>query len=607
MATNQHIIRRQVLDLQLPRQATAFEFQEQLYQVCKKTLIPALEKVFDQYADPHTLIRLDRLEITLEKPLRADQLESDFMEGVLAAAQNALAGQLSNAPSLHGKSSISQTSREAGLTALWAFYLSEGYLPWWSPYQGFQEFEVALGDRIKEDKKKRNVQRIWQEALPKVAPLRRLIYQFSDELLSLFFTLVHPKIPVRSLLQGLQSSLGQVSMPIRKSRFHFWQTTYHVLSERPFEVSFSDTEGEKLATKIWIQTLSAIAQELGENAHQLILKATKELLQQPNLSPILTAVLTQILPTGTTEASHHVSVASKERISSEEPHLNPADPLLTNTSLPLSEKTDSSDPLAAPIAEDFAIGSPERGSEKDQAALADTSPLASTAPSASAPTSSQEPLPSEITPHSDPLSSHTTEKTTSSEHTIPHSPETPRAPISTSPWREFPKIDEDIYVQDAGLVLLHPFFQTLFESQELLDKGVFKGEDAKEKGVQLLAYLSRGEDSLPEAELTLHKLLCGVPFEEPIEQVWTLSESAKTDCEDLLKAVITYWNALGSASPDGLRQGYIQREGKIVRTDKGWKLTVEKKTQDILMGKLPWGIGAIALPWREELLMVDWA
>jgi hypothetical protein len=75
---------------------------------------------------------------------------------------------------------------------------------------------------------------------------------------------------------------------------------------------------------------------------------------------------------------------------------------------------------------------------------------------------------------------------------------------------------------------------------------------------------------------------------------------------ELLGAVIEHWEALGTISPEGLREAFLQREGKLVSTDAGWRLTVERKTLDILLTRIPWGFLTIKLPWMTSLLFVDW-
>jgi hypothetical protein len=38
-----------------------------------------------------------------------------------------------------------------------------------------------------------------------------------------------------------------------------------------------------------------------------------------------------------------------------------------------------------------------------------------------------------------------------------------------------------------------------------------------------------------------------------------------------------------------------------------WRLQVEQKAIDILLGSLPWGLNVVKLPWMESMLMVEWS
>lgn len=165
-----------------------------------------------------------------------------------------------------------------------------------------------------------------------------------------------------------------------------------------------------------------------------------------------------------------------------------------------------------------------------------------------------------------------------------------------------------IYVKYAGLVLLNPFFRNFFNKLNLLDQEGGFVESAQLKAVKLLQFMASGRTDLPEHEEVLAKFLCGVSFEDPISRHVELSEKELEEATNVLQVAIDYWGALGKATPDGLREGFLQRDGKLEKMENGWKLYVEQKTIDILLGKLPmgWGLGTIRLPWLEELLFVEW-
>ena len=64
---------------------------------------------------------------------------------------------------------------------------------------------------------------------------------------------------------------------------------------------------------------------------------------------------------------------------------------------------------------------------------------------------------------------------------------------------------------------------------------------------------------------------------------------------------------MGDASIEGLRGTFLVRPGKLFRRDSGDDvLQVEGRSFDILLDRLPWGIGTIQLPWMKRILWVEW-
>lgn len=166
--------------------------------------------------------------------------------------------------------------------------------------------------------------------------------------------------------------------------------------------------------------------------------------------------------------------------------------------------------------------------------------------------------------------------------------------------------DEALYIELAGLVILHPFLKPFFEALELTAGRAFRDEASMHKAVHLLGYLATGETDIQEQRLILPKLICGMAWTAPIERTGIITEADRTEAENLLTATIAHWKALKNASPDALREGFLQREGKLTQRENGWQLDVEKKTLDILMGSMPWGISMVKYPWMKALLFVNW-
>lgn len=164
--------------------------------------------------------------------------------------------------------------------------------------------------------------------------------------------------------------------------------------------------------------------------------------------------------------------------------------------------------------------------------------------------------------------------------------------------------EEGIYVDNAGLVILHPFLQMFFEGLGIARDGTLLEPD---RALHLLHYLCTGHTPAPEYELTLPKILCNIPLDTPVEADITLTDREKDEAVNLLNAAIRWWEALRNTSPDALRGTFLCRPGKLSRRDDGdWLLQVEPQSFDILLAQLPWGISVVRLPWMEGMVWVEW-
>lgn len=172
---------------------------------------------------------------------------------------------------------------------------------------------------------------------------------------------------------------------------------------------------------------------------------------------------------------------------------------------------------------------------------------------------------------------------------------------------------EPVYVGNAGLVLAAPYLPHLFRRLGLLheEDGAeprpgLRDAEAVSRGVHVLQYLVDGRTRTPEHELALNKVLCGVPLATPVDASIELSDEERATCDHLLAAIITNWGAIPGTSVAGLRETFLQREGRLVERDGAWRLTVQRKTLDLLVDRLPWSISVILHPWMPMRLHVTW-
>jgi hypothetical protein len=184
----------------------------------------------------------------------------------------------------------------------------------------------------------------------------------------------------------------------------------------------------------------------------------------------------------------------------------------------------------------------------------------------------------------------------------------PHEPLSTAELQSLFKTPpaedtEGIYIQNAGLVIMAPFLSTLFQHCGLMEDGLMKNAS---QAIYLSEYLVRGIWDAKEYDLSLNKIMCGLDISEPLDAYEPLGEVAAREAEQLLSVVIQYWSIMKNTSPEGLRESFLQRNGKLSRKGDDWLLQVEQKSYDMLLEHLPWTISLIRLSFMKTTLYVEW-
>jgi hypothetical protein len=168
----------------------------------------------------------------------------------------------------------------------------------------------------------------------------------------------------------------------------------------------------------------------------------------------------------------------------------------------------------------------------------------------------------------------------------------------------------EIYIDNAGLVILHPFFVALFNQLNITVNDCFTIDYARNKAVLLTQFLVNGLEFFEEQHLVLNKILCGIPIDEPIFMELEITNEERKEAADLLSQIILLWTKNGNqvnGTIEGLQQSFLQRPGKLIKKGDDWQLQVEQRAYDMLLSSLPWGIGIVKSNWMKGMLWVDWA
>jgi len=161
-------------------------------------------------------------------------------------------------------------------------------------------------------------------------------------------------------------------------------------------------------------------------------------------------------------------------------------------------------------------------------------------------------------------------------------------------------------VSNAGIVIAQSFFETLFERLGLLNDGEFSSEAEKQKAIHFLQYLATGEKISNENDLILNKVLCGYPINEPAETPIDFEESETELIDSLIKAMISYWPAIGDSSIAGVRETFLLRDGTLTEKEDRWELRIRRKTLDVLVDQIPWSFSVIYFKWMNKPIFVTW-
>jgi len=183
------------------------------------------------------------------------------------------------------------------------------------------------------------------------------------------------------------------------------------------------------------------------------------------------------------------------------------------------------------------------------------------------------------------------------------------APPLTSSDSLRPAADPDeLALDDGGLVILWPFLTTLLSRLEYLEPELklFVSEQARNQAIALLSFLVEGDAEPPEWRLALAKVLCGLSPLVP----WRLEEPLKPEAlvegERLLEAVIAHGGLAEKIEPQDLRGLILRRPAVLTSRTGAWLLRVERRPEDGLLDRFPWGWSWIRLPWMDHPLQVEW-
>ena len=606
MSNQRHIIGRTVLELDSGTISDVWEFQETVSQLLKHQAMAELDPLFSELADTDEVIRLDQVEVDLGA-IAPHSLEQEFVPALVRALREALGDlivELRLPQQRQSQLDSRPPTRQTQVTAHWdvfLYFLQYGRLPWWQKETHWQtwlgRWQAVIVNRSSSESS------CWQQPLLQLLAEQataqdRLIVQFSQAFCHQLIRYLYPTQPecFRLLTQAhqLTETLGlETSAQSTLDKAAISLMFAELLSAGPSSaVSFSALS--------WMRRwLDLLRQPLLNQSSPFFLISTRmrqwfSNIRRSTLQPLGQSQSASMSQSAAAQAAYRQLYRALETIpvaerslwqSAVEQIFAPSPSDVSSEEVP-AEEDNLADRQDADLAIDRAVAR-DSGFTQEGDRILSSSELAGG--------SAAEPEEAITVPER------------ILETALPEFFENGDRPLdersSLSPEEEV----SGIYINQAGLVLLHPFLINYFRAVGLVEENAFCNDIAQQTAIYLLHYLATGQISAPEYELVLPKLLCGWPLNEAISPEISPPEEAFAEAEELLQTVINYWEALKNTSPDGLREGFLQREGKLARTgNQQWKLQVEQVAIDVLLGRLPWGVSMVKLPWMDELLTVEW-
>ena len=325
-----HVIKKQILELELSSKKGAFELQNQVSKIYRDKIVPLIDTYCSQLSSPDIIYKINRLELDIGN-IDINNLEQDLIQKVEAQIKEQLTKKIkpnnsfpsSSEPSrtTGSNSSFSEPSRTTGsnLETI-SYFIQTGTLPWYSEKLSKQELEKRLEQLIETSPEQ--LKRLLLGFFKNQNCLKRIIYQFSDSTLIKITKLFSVKLSkfITDYNQEIQQILSNVEnfqyISSAKSRLERWQGIF---------LGFTFNQNPQFESMEFVrENLLHLATSFSLNYTSLIKNITQtvERLQKENnhtfknqLPEILAQIQTQIQPTETFRAKPLSTQSQRQRIS----------------------------------------------------------------------------------------------------------------------------------------------------------------------------------------------------------------------------------------------------------------------------------------------------
>jgi hypothetical protein len=602
-----HIIHKQVLQLAIGPGLEAFAVQHAASRFLQDVLTPVLERVFDELAGEEEVICIDRLVLDLglfgEWQLSRGAMDRELYELLKGAIQRALADE-------GGAAAVQRMSRQASVLAQWWYYMEKGRLPWNADIVDEDWYRRVL-EYLATDYAA--VSRLRQALDQNPVFLQRLCQQHTDRFLETLAgiltgakqTGLHQQLEdcivlsrrLEILVQetgdaGQEEKKGGTERPRQKKGQGLPEgSAFSGILQRWKEdhTAFLAVAQAHRKAVLWGLVLREAALRPGHAQREGMLSILSKWLSRDRRIYSLLRSLEPGLPLHSFEGKDLL------------PHL-PGNALVGGT----DEKGGDAKPVSPGIAKEERasakgkqedIGNPEPAIPQGRSASEKAARLGTKDEG----TMAKDPVPEQVEEQEQGWRVLSPEE----EPALSGAVETSRR-LAEEASGNGDIGEEGLFGKHAGLILLHPFLPAFFSQAGVWAEGGFVSPEAWQQAVFLLYYLATGGKEAPEYELILPKFLCGYRLEEPIPDRLDIAPEVYAEADHLLENVLQHWEKLKDSSIGALREGFLQRPGKLASRGERTVLLVETSAIDVLLDFLPWNLSIVKLPWMKQLLSVEW-
>ncbi|WP_298547901.1 contractile injection system tape measure protein [uncultured Aquimarina sp.] len=558
MIEQKHIINKVFFEVNTSNTKTAYDLKDNLDTFLKQSLFPTIQAYFDSLTSgKDQIIRFDKLELNIDSTDVKDQVQLQL--DIIKSLQKQLKPKKESKTFTEKDPAFLITNQEKSDIETFFYFLKFGQNPWWVSKNDIEDntfLEAVISSK--------NFRKKLNPYLLDTSVRQRLVYQFSDEV----------------LLKILGSDKLDFQFPkilkAKKVREHYWELLFKYIGDRNirvlqggFVMLFSELKKDDKIQKNVSKILSKEVTRIIELEKTDILQKTNKHLKVLELRNSILKSVEKIVvkELKSIKKKEEVKEAFKIKVYNE---LHGEFKEFINTRF-LNEIIKVSAELFHQILQEEFYSFQEK-----------------------------------ILPFTSELISKKLEGFRYNEIELLDKPINKNQYLEL---QETPKVATDFYqyIQNGGLLLLHPYIERLFSELKLLTREKKIKEKKVALAIHLLHYLATKREKQIESDLVFEKFLCGYPINKPIRKNIRLPQNFKEEAELLLKALLNNWKALKNTSTDGLRENFIKREGKLMSDDPSrYRVIVERKTQDILLEKLPWNLTIIKLPWIDRLIFVEW-